>query len=651
MSNHARLSFFMAFFLSVPLSTIFPSDQLPGKAGEESPLPRFVRLPSGELKKSLVSKTDPIFPPLPPSERGNRTAFLELIVDKSGIVRGVKPVSVHPRLVEAAVRAARNWKFSPILEEGAPVMAIGDIDMEFLQPDSIPESAELQNARSTAKQNPKNPQVYYRLGKACEEAGLYEEAIESLNQALILKPDFEGAEIALGGVYGRLRQVNKQISEYQQYLSRNPKSVEILKAQAGANMADKRYSDAIKVLEELEVLIPVDPWVPHEMGRANSQLGRMETAIRFYRMALDVDTGNASLHDDLGFELSKIREFKDAEAQLTRALELNPALRSAYHHLGELYLHSNRPSDAIRVLEKCIRHAHPDYDDLAADYRMLGVCRIFAKEFEPAVTLLEQSLVLDPSQAQVYCDLGRIQIVKNQKERAVELLQRGIRINANEPCLLSQLCYAMTMLNRLGEAEKFAEQLVRLFPEALPAYLQLAEVEIRKESWEKADAALKRASQIAPGDFRLRVLASELFDKTAKQAEAEQELREAMKLQPNDPTILNNLGYFLADHDKNLAEALRLVERAVKAVPDNAAFLDSLGWAYFKLGKDDEAEKYLLEALKITSDSAAALEHLGDLYQRQGKEELARRKWREALLVTGPPTDVDRLKRKLGEQN
>ncbi len=649
MSTRVRPSFSIALFLLLPLLFIFPSDQVPGKAGDE-PLPGFVRLPPGELKKSLIAKTDPILPPLPSSEKINRTAILELIIDREGVVRGVKPVSVHLRLEEAAMRAARKWKFSPVVQNGAPVMAIGDIDMDFVQPVSLAESAELDNARNAAKRDPKDSQVHYRLAKICEEAGRYEEAIESLNQALSLKPDFEAAEIALGGIYGHLRQGNRQVSAYRQYLSQNPKSVEVLKRLSEAFMADKRYSDAIKPLEELEVLIPLDPWVPHEMGRANSQLGRMESAIRFYRMALDVDAENASLHDDLGYELTKIREFKDAEAQLTRALALDPALRSAYHHLGDLYLRANRPWEAIPVFENCIRRAHPDFDDLAIDYRMLGICRIYAKEFEPAVKFLEQSLVLNPNQAQVFCDLGRIQIVKNQKEHAVELLRQGIRINANEPCLLSQLSYALTMLNRLSEAENAAESLVRLFPEALPAYLQLAQVLIRKESWEKADATLKRASQVAPGDFRIHVLAAELFDKTAKTAEAEREIREAMKLQPNDPTVLNNLGYFLADHDKDLAEALKLIERAVKASPDNAAFLDSLGWVYFKLGRNDEAEKYLLEALKITSDSAAMLEHLGDLYQKQGKEELARQKWQESLLVTGSATDIDRLKRKLGEQ-
>ncbi len=648
MSIYMKSPFPAVLFLFAFLPSILPADQSPGKVGDE-PLPRIVRVPSGALEKSLIEKTNPIFPPLPSQENINKRATLELIIDQAGVVRNVRPIAVHPRLEDAAMSAARKWRFSPVSENGVPVIAIGTIEMDFAAADPLPESADLDNARSAAKQDPKNPQIHYRVARLCEETGRYEEALESVNRALTLKPDFEAAEITLGDIYKHLRQETRQISAFRQYLTVNPKSAEILKLLASAYMADERYPDAIKTLEDLELLSPMDPWAPHEMGRANSQLGRMEAAIRFYRMALDIDRENASLHDDLGYELTKIRQFKDAETELTRALTLNPGLRSAYHHLGDSYLRANRISDAIAVYENCIRRAHSDFGDLATDYRMLGICRILNKEFDPATKLLEQALVLDPNRAQVYCDLGRIQILKNQKERAVVLLRQGTRINANEPCLLSQLSYALMLLNRMDEGEAAAEQLVMMFPEALPAYLQLAQLLIRKESWEKADSTLKRAAQIAPGDFRVHLILGELFARMVKPAEAERELREALKLQPNDPTVLNNVGYFLVELDKDVAEALKMIERAVKASPDNAAFLDSLGWAYFKLGKYDEAEKYILDSLKITSDSAAVLEHLGDVYLKQGKEEPARRKWREALLVSGPPSNMERLRRKLGE--
>ena len=92
-----------------------------------------------------------------------------------------------------------------------------------------------------------------------------------------------------------------------------------------------------------------------------------------------------------------------------------------------------------------------------------------------------------------------------------------------------------------------------------------------------------------------------------------------------------------------------MIERAVAAAPENAAFLDSLGWAHFKLGRLDPAEKYLLDSLKLRPDSAAVLEHLGDVYLKQGKEEMARHKWQEALLVSHERGEAARLKQKLGE--
>lgn len=78
---------------------------------------------------------------------------------------------------------------------------------------------------------------------------------------------------------------------------------------------------------------------------------------------------------------------------------------------------------------------------------------------------------------------------------------------------------------------------------------------------------------------------------------AEAAYREALRLTPDSPQLLNNLGYFLVEQDKSLAEALRLIERAVVAQPTNPFFLDSLGWAHFKFGDLDEAERHLNECV------------------------------------------------------
>jgi tetratricopeptide (TPR) repeat protein len=92
-----------------------------------------------------------------------------------------------------------------------------------------------------------------------------------------------------------------------------------------------------------------------------------------------------------------------------------------------------------------------------------------------------------------------------------------------------------------------------------------------------------------------------------------------------------------------------MIERAVRAEPQNASFLDSMGWVYYKLGKLKEAERYLSDAARRNPTSATIQEHLGDLFQKLGQQEKAVASWRKALSLAAEAADTARIKAKLGE--
>ncbi len=131
-------------------------------------------------------------------------------------------------------------------------------------------------------------------------------------------------------------------------------------------------------------------------------------------------------------------------------------------------------------------------------------------------------------------------------------------------------------------------------------------------------------------------------------AGAEATLRDILKESPNNPIALNNLGYFLLERNERFDEALKMIEAAVKADPTNSSYLDSLGWAYFKLNKLAEAEKYLLEAARFDPSSATIQEHLGDVAAKKGESEKAKAFWQKALRLAGEGQEITRLKEKLG---
>ena len=168
-----------------------------------------------------------------------------------------------------------------------------------------------------------------------------------------------------------------------------------------------------------------------------------------------------------------------------------------------------------------------------------------------------------------------------------------------------------------------------------------------KEAVEAANQALIAAK----GSERRQIARLSLA--TAQQmsgdfASAETTLRDIIRESPNNPIALNNLGYYLLERNERFDEALLLIKQAVDTDPTNPSYLDSLGWAYFKLGKFGEAELYLREALRLDPSSATINEHLGDVYAAQSKSEQAKASWQRSLNFASESKEVERLKKKFG---
>lgn len=148
--------------------------------------------------------------------------------------------------------------------------------------------------------------------------------------------------------------------------------------------------------------------------------------------------------------------------------------------------------------------------------------------------------------------------------------------------------------------------------------------------WETAEGAYRKALALDSDNAQLRGVLARTLYLQKKFEESESEYREALRSDPDNALLLNNFGYELIERDKDLNEALQMIGRAASREPQNASYVDSLGWAYFKLGRLEEAEKTLSEAARLSKRSATILEHLGDVRMRLGKTKEAQTAWKEA---------------------
>ena len=135
------------------------------------------------------------------------------------------------------------------------------------------------------------------------------------------------------------------------------------------------------------------------------------------------------------------------------------------------------------------------------------------------------------------------------------------------------------------------------------------------------------------------------LERGGEPAEAEKVFLQLLALRPNDAATLNYLGYMWADQGVQLERAKEMLEKAVAREPRNAAYLDSLGWAYFRLGQIPDAEKNLREAYRREPSDPTIEEHIGDLEARQGNVDGAIRHWEKALEMKSE--EPDRVREKL----
>ncbi len=215
------------------------------------------------------------------------------------------------------------------------------------------------------------------------------------------------------------------------------------------------------------------------------------------------------------------------------------------------------------------------------------------------------------------------------------------------------------VLRRAGKpdaAVEVLEQLARDYPDQPQVYSSLGDLLRQQENYADAVKAYDKALKLSPEGsdnrwflYYARGIGYERLDQWEK---AEADFRKALELSPDQPQVLNYLGYSMVEKQADLDEALSLIERAVAARPDSGYIVDSLGWALFRLGRYEEAVGHMERAVELMPVDPVVNDHLGDVYWAVGRKREARFQWRRALSFIPEDggdgeADPERIRRKL----
>ncbi len=196
------------------------------------------------------------------------------------------------------------------------------------------------------------------------------------------------------------------------------------------------------------------------------------------------------------------------------------------------------------------------------------------------------------------------------------------------------------------------QQLTRTAPDNGAIWVALGDTLRRNQRFDEAANAYDKALALVSGPEKsawgLYYARGICLERLKQWDRAEPDFRKALQLSPDQPQVLNYLGYSYLEKNTNLDEALSMIDRAAKARPDDGAISDSLGWGYYRLGRYAEAEKEMERAIQLMAADPVVNDHLGDVYWAVGRKREAEFQWKRALSFK-PDTEeeANRIRRKL----
>ncbi len=264
---------------------------------------------------------------------------------------------------------------------------------------------------------------------------------------------------------------------------------------------------------------------------------------------------------------------------------------------------------------------------------------------------LQLSLYLAPNHALALLSLADLYESLKKPDLAIEAYERVPQNSPLHRNAAIQMAANLDSLDRASEAENQLKALIKERPKDLEAIVALGNVlRAHKKFAECADVygkGIDTIDQPTKANWVIFYFRGICYERSHEWPKAEVDLKKALDLFPEQPHVLNYLGYSWIDQGTHLDEGMSMIKRAVKQRPDDGYIVDSLGWAYFKLGNYPEAVKQLERAIELKPEDPTINDHLGDAYWRVGRTLEARFQWAHARDLKPEPEDLVKIEAKL----
>ena len=473
--------------------------------------------------------------------------------------------------------------------------------------------------RSVLKNDPENEAAVEQLTQLLMDEGKAAEAVSLLEGITAHSPSPVLLDL-LGDAYTQAHELAKAEQAYRKAAELDPSELSHQRGLGQTLLAEEKYSEALSVYRKLSDLVPDDADVYLRIAQIYRELHQLDKAEEILLKArqyapgsLEVMYNEAMLYQAQGRYQDAIRVLSDAvtgiKSQPPAAPSRRRSLAILYQQLGQLYRDTQNYQAAIYTFEE-LGHLGEE-EDRRARMLIMDTYRS-AKDLAKALQTGKEALAKYPADPSIRASQALLLGENGQTEDAVKILRAQLHGNQ-------------------GDRD---------------TYLNIAQVYERGRRYKEAEEAA-HAAEVLPGQPRDKemvwFLLGAIYERQKFFDRAEEQFKKVLAVNPKNAQVLNYYGYMLGDLGIRLDEAEALVQRALKEEPFNGAYMDSLGWIYFKENKLAASETTLRKAVQRESHDATIHSHLGDVYAKTGRSELAAAEWEKSLMEwrRSLPADIE----------
>jgi len=533
---------------------------------------------------------------------------------------------------------------------------------------------------------PGNDTGYFEIANYYKITENYDKAIEYLEKALDIRPDSGKSLELLGEIYTKLNKSKDASQVYKRLLQSTRDNINVKRKLVLTLIESDQNSEAIDLLDQI---ILADP------GKVDDQvlLGRAQIGLRKFGKAIEtlgsISTKDPGLYISTQFYLGIAYRNNEAYSEAIKIFtdllnssnfsEENQKDRLVFqHHLALSYLGNGDHEEAIALYQEMVK-SDPDINyELMNAYRLgrqyekaiqIGELEhqknpndirrgiLYAQTLADAgktdagVEILKELLVSNPLKVDVYIYLSQIYLQDKRYSEAEKILHQAEKLEFQNENAERQIQYELASVY---ENQEDYDRLVSLLsdiiesnPEDMNAKYYLYAIYEKQKDYDRAESLLSEIIELNPGNMDAKYYLATVYERQKDYDRAEILFKEVIEDDPENAGALNYFGYMLADREIRLYEAIDYIEKALAIDPENGAYLDSLGWAYFKLNDLANAEKYLLQAFQRVKDDPVIDDHLGDLYYKSGDFQKARDFWLQSIEIGTEQEDIKEVQGKL----